>query len=81
MMHKLRNNLGGPNLNSIALPAGNPSYLDVIAELSGVTVPVKIVLEIFSTSVTSYTDSAESYGVCYKVGSKLRSLATCVKQT
>merc|ERR550514_541352 len=59
---------GGPNLNSIALPAGNPSYLDVIAELSGVTVPVKIVLEIFSTSVTSYTDSAESYGVCYKAG-------------
>merc|ERR1719160_392635 len=34
---------GGPNLNSISLPAGNPSYLDVIAELSGVTVPVKIV--------------------------------------
>merc|ERR1719473_500162 len=59
---------GGPNLNSIALPAGNPSYLDVIAELSGVTVPVKVVLEIFSTSVTSYTDSAESYGVCYKAG-------------
>merc|ERR1719473_1989722 len=59
---------GGPNLNSIALPAGNPSYLDVIAELSGVTVPVKIVLEIFSSSVTSYTDSAESYGVCYKAG-------------
>merc|ERR1719482_187393 len=59
---------GGPNLNSIALPAGNPSYLDVIAELSGVTVPVKVVLEIFSSSVTSYTDSAESYGVCYKAG-------------
>jgi len=42
--------------------------LDVIAELSGVTVPVKVVLEIFSASVTSYTDSAESYGVCYKAG-------------
>jgi hypothetical protein len=59
---------GGPNLNSIALAAGNPSYLDVIAELSGVTVPVKIVLEIFSASKTSYTDSAESYGMCYKAG-------------
>jgi hypothetical protein len=59
---------GGPNLNSIALPAGNPSYFDVIAELSGVTVPVKIVLEIFSASRTSYTDSAESYGKCYKSG-------------
>merc|ERR1719238_1666520 len=59
---------GGPNLNSIALPASNPSYLDVIAELSGVTVPVKVVLEIFSESVTSYTDSAASYGVCYKAG-------------
>jgi hypothetical protein len=59
---------GGPNLNSIALPAGNPSYFDVIAELSGVTVPVKIVLEIFSATKTSYTDSAESYGMCYKSG-------------
>ena len=62
---------GGPNLNSIALPAGNPSYLDVISELSGVTVPVKVVLEIFSASLTSYTDSTESYGVCYKVRSNL----------
>jgi hypothetical protein len=59
---------GGPNLNSIALLAGNPSYLDVISELSGVTVPVKVVLEIFSASLTSYTDSTESYGVCYKAG-------------
>ena len=62
---------GGPNLNSIALLAGNPSYLDVISELSGVTVPVKVVLEIFSASLTSYTDSTESYGVCYKVRSNL----------
>ena len=59
---------GGPNLNSIAAPAGASNYLDVIAELSGVTVPVKVVLEIFSGSLTSYTDSAESYGVCYKAG-------------
>ena len=62
---------GGPNLNSIALLAGNPSYLDVISELEGVSVPVKVVLEIFSSSLTSYTDSAESYGVCYKVRSNL----------
>jgi len=59
---------GGPNLNSISAPAGASNYLDVIAELSGVTVPVKVVLEIFSGSVTSYTDSAASYGVCYKAG-------------
>jgi len=59
---------GGPNLNSISAPAGASNYLDVIAELSGVTVPVKVVLEIFSDSVTSYTDSAASYGVCYKAG-------------
>jgi len=59
---------GGPNLNSISAPAGASNYLDVIAELSGVTVPVKVVLEIFSGSKTSYTDSAESYGVCYKAG-------------
>ena len=62
---------GGPNLNSIALFAGNPSYNDVISELEGVTVPVKVVLEIFSASLTSYTDSTESYGVCYKVRSNL----------
>jgi hypothetical protein len=62
---------GGPNLNSIALAPGKPDYFDVIAELSGVTVPVKVVLEIFSASAdgrTSYTDSAESYGKCYKSG-------------
>merc|ERR1719201_1714689 len=58
---------GGPNLNSIALKAGNPSYLDVISELSGVTVPVKVVLEIFNAGTKSYTDSA-SDGQCYKAG-------------
>jgi len=59
---------GGPNLNSIALAEGEPNYLDVISELSGVTVPVKIVLEIFNKDKTSYTDSSASYGVCYKAG-------------
>jgi len=59
---------GGPNLNSISAPAGASNYLDVIAELSGVTVPVKVVLEIFSDTKASYTDSAASYGVCYKAG-------------
>merc|ERR1719316_1020683 len=39
---------GGPNVNSVALKAGNPSYDDAIAEVSGVTVPVKVVLEIFN---------------------------------
>jgi len=58
---------GGPNLNSISLAAGNPSYPEVISELSGVTVPVKVVLEIFSASKTTYTDSAVE-GVCYKAG-------------
>jgi hypothetical protein len=58
---------GGPNLNSIALKDGNPSYLDVISELSGVTVPVKVVLEIFNAGTKSYTDSA-SDGQCYKAG-------------
>jgi hypothetical protein len=56
---------GGPNLNSIALKDGFPSYDDVITELSGVTVPVKVVLEIFPS--TGYTDSAVD-GVCYKAG-------------
>merc|ERR1719506_1710298 len=58
---------GGPNLNSIALKDGNPSYLDAISELSGVTVPVKVVLEIFNAGTKSYTDSA-SDGQCYKAG-------------
>merc|ERR1719478_2045002 len=58
---------GGPNLNSISLKAGNPNYEDVIAELSGVTVPVKVVLEIFNTGTKTYTDSAVD-GQCYKAG-------------
>jgi len=58
---------GGPNLNSIALLAGNPSYLDVISELSGVTVPVKVVLEIFNSKKKSYTDSKDDKQ-CYKAG-------------
>merc|ERR1719316_1220717 len=58
---------GGPNLNSIALKAGFPSYDDVIAELSGVTVPTKIVLEIFNAGTTTYTDSTVD-GQCYKAG-------------
>merc|ERR1719197_821602 len=39
---------GGPNVNSIALKAGLPSYDDAIADLSGVLVPVKVVLEVFN---------------------------------
>jgi hypothetical protein len=58
---------GGPNLNSISLKAGNPSYDDVIAELTGVTVPVKVVLEVFNAGKKSYTDSAND-GQCYKAG-------------
>jgi hypothetical protein len=58
---------GGPNLNSIALKAGNPSYDDVIAELTGTTVPTKIVLEIFNAGTTTYTDSLVD-GQCYKAG-------------
>ena len=71
---------GGPNLNSIALLAGNPSYLDVIAELEGVTVPVKVVLEIFNSKTGvgkvdgQWTDSKVDKQ-CYKVGSKLLALA------
>ena len=57
-------------MNSIALKAGFPSYDDVIAELSGVTVPVKVVLEIFNAGTTSYTDSLVD-GQCYKVGREL----------
>jgi len=58
---------GGPNTNSISNPNGNPSYLDVIAELAGVSVPVKVVLEVFNKDKTSYTASA-SDGQCYKAG-------------
>jgi len=54
-------------LNSISLKDGNPSYLDVISELSGVTVPTKIVLEIFFAGKTTYTDSASDLQ-CYKAG-------------
>jgi hypothetical protein len=58
---------GGPNLNSISLAAGNPNYLDVISELSGVSVPVRVVLEVFNSDKTSYTDSATNLQ-CYKAG-------------
>ena len=58
---------GGPNLNSIALKAGFSSYDDAIAELSGVTVPVKVVLEVFNEQKKTYTDSAVD-GQCYKAG-------------
>jgi len=58
---------GGPNLNSIALADGNPSYLDVISELTGVSVPVKVVLEVFNAGTTTYTDSTTD-GQCYKAG-------------
>merc|ERR1719271_1786146 len=65
---------GGPNTNSIALRANSPSYLDVIKELQGVTVPVKVVLEIFTTSTVggeskkrTYTDSNND-DQCYKAG-------------
>ena len=68
---------GGPNLNSIALLAGNPSYLDVISELTGVTVPVKVVLEIFNKDKKTYTDSKEDTQ-CYRVGSKLLAFAKLV---
>ena len=68
---------GGPNLNSIALLAGNPSYLDVISELTGVTVPVKVVLEIFNKDKKTYTDSITDTQ-CYRVGSKLLAFAKLV---
>merc|ERR1719258_399572 len=58
---------GGPNLNSIALKSGFPSYDAAIAELSGVSVPVKVVLEIFNKDVASYTSST-SDTQCYKAG-------------
>jgi len=62
---------GGPNLNSIAAPDDAPNYEDVISELDGVSVPVKVVLEIFNADKTSYTDSTNTdgvYSVCYKAG-------------
>ena len=68
---------GGPNLNSIALLAGNPSYLDVISELTDVTVPVKVVLEIFNKDKKTYTDSITDTQ-CYRVGSKLLAFAKLV---
>jgi hypothetical protein len=58
---------GGPNLNSVALKAGFPSYDAVIAELSGVTVPVKVVLEVFTADKKAYTASYTD-GQCYKAG-------------
>merc|ERR1719463_963569 len=58
---------GGPNLNSIALLAGNPSYLDVVSELTGVTVPVKVVLEIFNKDKKTYTDRKVE-AQCYRAG-------------
>ena len=71
---------GGPNLNSIALLAGSPSYLDVISELTDVTVPVKVVLEIFPITAIGkdrYTDSRDDTQ-CYRVGRKLLAFAKCV---
>jgi hypothetical protein len=58
---------GHPNLHSIALKDGFPSYDTVISELSGTTVEVKVVLEIFSATTKTYTDSATD-GQCYKAG-------------
>ena len=67
-------------MNSIALKAGNPSYDDVIAELTGTTVPTKIVLEIFNAGTTTYTDSLVD-GQCYKVGGELLRVLEEVPQT
>jgi hypothetical protein len=58
---------GGPNLNSVALKGGFPSYTDVIDELSSVAVPVKVVLEVFNADKTSYTSSGEDLQ-CYRAG-------------
>jgi hypothetical protein len=58
---------GGPNVNSIALKAGFPSYDDAIADLSGVSVPVQVVLGVFNADKTSYTSSTAD-GQCYKAG-------------
>jgi hypothetical protein len=59
--------LGHPNLHTIALGQGAESYNDAIAELAGVSVPVKVVLEIFSEDKKSWTSSANG-DVCYKAG-------------
>jgi hypothetical protein len=58
---------GGPNLNSIALVPGFESYSAAIADLAGVTVPVKVVLEIFNKDTTYYTNVAAD-SQCYKAG-------------
>jgi hypothetical protein len=58
---------GHPNLHSIALKDGFPSYDTVISELTGVSVDVKVVLEIFTDVTKTYTDSATD-GQCYKAG-------------
>jgi hypothetical protein len=58
---------GGPNLNSIALKDGFASYDAAIAELAGASMPVKVVLEIFTTDATTYTSSAAD-SQCYKAG-------------
>jgi hypothetical protein len=58
---------GHPNLHSIALAAGNPSYDTVVSELSGTTVDVKVVLEIFTDTITTYTSAAVD-NQCYKAG-------------
>jgi hypothetical protein len=58
---------GGPNLNSIALKPGFPSYDAAVADLASVSVPVKVVLEVFNKDKTSYTSSA-SDSQCYKAG-------------
>merc|ERR1719364_507885 len=58
---------GHPNLHSIALKDGFPSYDVVIGELTGVSIDVKVVLEIFTDVTKTYTDSA-SDGQCYRAG-------------
>merc|ERR1719182_1286395 len=58
---------GHPHLHSISLKDGFPSYDTVVSELAGTTVDVKVVLEIFSETVTSYTSAADD-GQCYKAG-------------
>jgi len=58
---------GHPNLHSIALADGFPSYDVVIGELTGVSIDVKVVLEIFTDTTKTYTDSATD-GQCYKAG-------------
>merc|ERR1719420_702399 len=61
---------GHPNLHSVALKAGFPSYDKYIAKLKGTTAEVKIVLEIFNEDIKSYTSSGypSNTGQCYKAG-------------